>query len=124
MYDVCIYTIRHTLSKETWAVLRQLKKKDSKEILTLSRVTLEDAGAGAGKVVVTKPLCDVSDLSDSLGLPGVQCGSTLYSYNSDDLVWFNVTGVDVTTGATVLNLDTLTLLNGVQYAYVAGLVCV
>ncbi len=58
-----------------------------------------------------------------MGLPGAQCGTTFVTFNSDDYQWWNLTAFDVDTGRAVFNLDTLALLDGARFAYVASLAC-
>ena len=110
-----------TPSGNTWAVLRQLKKKDTKNVLTLAQLTLTPGE----QTLAATTLRDVTHLADSLGTPGVQCGNTLYVSNMDVLTgeWFNITALDITTGKTVFNADTLTLLPGSQYAAAAAFAC-
>ena len=111
-----------TPSGKTWAVMRQLKHKDTKNVLTLARLTL----SSGEQTLATDALRDVTHLADSLGSPGTQCGDTLYVSNMDVLTgeWFNITALDTTTGETVFNLDTLTLLPGTRYAATAGFACI
>ena len=42
---------------------------------------------------------------------------------SDDYHWYNLTAIDVKTGKAVMNLDTLDLLQGSQYAFLSGFAC-
>jgi hypothetical protein len=107
-----------TPSGKTWGILRKLERKDSKEVLELEQIVL------ANGVATPTKIADVSLLSSSMGLPGVQCGATYYTYNTDDYHWFNITAFDTTSGSMVWNLDTLALLDGQMYAYVTALACV
>ena len=47
----------------------------------------------------------------------------MYTYNTDDVHWFNLTAVDASTGDVVFNLDTLDLLPGQRFAYLTGFAC-
>jgi hypothetical protein len=111
---------------QTWGVLRRLARKDRKELLTLSRVSL------AGGAVKTEKVADIEGVAASMDLPAGECtqetpaGNTtvLYNFNTDDYHWWNLSAIDAATGSVLFNLDTLDLLPGQSYAFVSGFACV
>lgn len=72
---------------------------------------------------------DVTEVADSMGLPGGQCGDTVYMYNTNEgtpsaQAWWNISALNVNTGETLWNLDTLKVLHGQSYAFVTAFACV
>jgi hypothetical protein len=112
-----IFLTKATPYGSTWGVLRKLERKDTKEVLSLSKISLADGKATPSLIG------DVSLLSASMGLPGVQCGNTYYTYNTDDYHWFNITAFDITSGNMVWNLDTLDIDGMGSYAYTTAFAC-
>jgi len=109
-------------TNKTWGVLKKLSRKDTK--LSLSFVDLQLSG---GKIVTSK-LSDALLTANSMGLPGAVCGDTLYTFNTDDYdgpfqMWYNLSALDIHTGLSLWQMDTLHALPGSQFAFVTGFAC-
>ena len=104
---------------KTWAVLRRLKKKDKQEVLTLASLDL----SGTADIAPTATIADATGFAKSAGLPTVVCNGNVITYNSDDAEWFNLTSFNPSTGAVLWNLDTLTALPGLKYAFTSAFAC-
>ena len=100
-----------------WGTLKSLKRKHTKLTLELVHVTLADSR------VHTSSVADITQLGNSMDLPAEACNGTLYTFNTDNYHWFNITAISLASGKPEWNLDTLTLLPSSQFAFVTALAC-
>lgn len=101
--------------------MKHLEWKDTK--LKLELVQLE---LGTNKKASVTVHTDVTTRAGSMGLPASDCGikgGPIYTYNTDNYHWFNITALDPVTGEVFWNDDTLDLLPNQQFAFVAGIAC-
>eukprot|EP00912_Choanoflagellata_sp_UC4_P002459 UC4_evm3s1556 len=114
------YFVSTAASKgQTWGVLKKFEDRHRKAKLEFVTIDISNDE----KHISTKRIRDVSNAASSLGLPAKQCNSEIWTYNTDDYNWFNITVLDVETGEIKYNYDTLDLLPNQEFAFVSGFAC-